>query len=108
MKKDDQTEIDLKLHEFGQRMRAAWAERQTDFEKNIAAFREGVQEDWQVEHAKIEAPKIEGPEIKGPKIQPCGDTSKNNPPPSETLKGLPCRLRGSSTRKYSFPATQDR
>ena len=70
MDKEHQSEIDMKLHEFGQRVRAAWAERQVDFEKNIAAFREGVREDWEREHTKIEAPKLEEPEIKGPKIEP--------------------------------------
>lgn len=69
MDKESQTEIDLKLHEFGQRMRKAWDASQADFEKNIAAFREAMREDWEHQHTKIQAPKIEEPKIEGPKIE---------------------------------------
>ena len=69
MDNKDQVEIDLKLHAFGQHMRKVWEARQGDFEKNIAAFRDGVRADWEHEHAKIQAPKIEEPKIDGPKIE---------------------------------------
>lgn len=63
MEKERQTEIDLKLHEFGQRMRTAWDARQADFKKNIAAFREGVKEDWQLEQTRKQSePTISPPE----------------------------------------------
>lgn len=89
MNHEEQTDIDMKLHAFGQRLRAAWDARQVEFEKNIAAFREGVCEDWQQEHTKakapeieapkIEGPKIEGPEIEGPKIGPARQLDAQEP-----------------------------
>lgn len=50
MDKEKQTQIDIELHQFGQRMRAAWTARQAEFEKNFAAFKEGVRDDWQRQH----------------------------------------------------------
>lgn len=69
MDHDRQVEIDNMMHEFGQRMRKVWESRQANFEKNLAAFREGVEEDWQREHTKVQEPKIEEPKIEGPKIE---------------------------------------
>lgn len=65
MPEPTQTEIDQSLHAFGQRMRAAWDARQADFEKNIAAFREGVREDYAHERDAKGAwpPAITPPEI---------------------------------------------
>lgn len=83
-KKLTQVEIDMSLHELGERTRAAWDQKQADFEKNIAAFREGIREDWNREQEQkrsksgIEAPKIEEPEI-GPPRQNVRDI--NDPEP---------------------------
>lgn len=49
MPEPTQTEIDQSMHAFGQRARAAWDAQQATFEKNIAAFREGVREDFEHE-----------------------------------------------------------
>lgn len=66
-----QTEIDLSLHELGQRLRAAWEKKQEAFEKNLTAFREGVREDWeQAQTMKPEKPAIEAPKIEEPEIGP--------------------------------------
>lgn len=70
MSTPSQQEDDLKLHEYGQRMRAAWTQRQADFEKNLAAFKDGVRDEWDRERVKIEEPKIEEPKIEEPKIGP--------------------------------------
>ncbi len=75
-KKPTQAELDIALHQFGQRMRAAWDVKQADFEKNFAAFREGVEEDWQRQQLKVKEPKVEEPKIEAPKIEPPGKDSQ--------------------------------
>lgn len=61
-----QAETDIALHQFGQRMREAWDAKQAEFEKNFAAFSEGVREEWEKERSPIQEPKIEAPKIEPP------------------------------------------
>ncbi|MES2695069.1 MAG: hypothetical protein V4773_16470 [Verrucomicrobiota bacterium] len=86
MPKPTQAEIDIALHQYGQRMRAAWDAKQTAFEKNIAAFRDGVREEWDRERMKVSEPRTEPPVIEAPKIGP-PDKSKGERQPDEPDMG---------------------
>lgn len=59
----------LRLHEYGLRMRAAWAEQQVEFEKHFAAFQDEVRDEWDREHMAIEEPVIDAPVIEAPKVE---------------------------------------
>ena len=64
-----QVEIDMQLHEFGQRARANWAKKHPAPSTNLDAFKDAVREQWEKEQAKNYEMPAQEP-IKAPERQP--------------------------------------
>jgi hypothetical protein len=47
-----QIDIDMKLHEFGQRARANWAKNHPAHGKNLEVVKDAVREQWEKEQQK--------------------------------------------------------
>jgi hypothetical protein len=66
-----QIDIDMRMHEFGQRARANWAKKHPAPSKNLEVFKDAIREQWEKEQAKnYEMPSTEP--IKAPEREPEG------------------------------------